>query len=791
MTTTAAADSDPPQAAENARRSRHGRRRRSTTPAELAALVGLAVAAGLVAVLASDAAPTSTGWIDAVERAGFATLVTLAGSRSRRWALVVGAALVGVAADGGWQLVGMAALLGTATLAFLGSRDRLAGAAIGGLIANTALHLEVGGPLGLESLVAMAATVPILVSAHRLLGSRLRRRWRIAGIVALVGAGVLAVLAGIGTALAIGPVEDAVAATRAGVAAAQDGQGDLAERKFDEARAAFEAADGHVGSVLTVGARLLPVVGPNLDSVQAAVSLGAELSGSARSIAADVDFDRLQRQDGGVDLALLAQFRRPVLDAAAVLDRADGELGSLTSPWLLGPLRERLDDLDAEVADLHRQTTAAALGVEHAPALLGAEGPRRYLFLLGNPAELRDLGGHLGNWAEVVVDDGRLQLVDVGGPLELSFPVSGPQPELTGSYPPPLVEMNPTLYPQNWGADPDLPTVAALSAELFAARTGRAIDGVVYADTAAFAAFLELTGPIPVPGTVGGLQLDSTNASDFLTRGQFAIFPDDRSGSTALEQLISTVFERLTTGTLPGPRRLSELFWPLVHDGDLQMVTLHDADRPLLDRFGLSGAVPDRKGGDLLAVINRNAGPNKLDAYLRRTTSVLVEWDPASGGVRSAVTVRLTNEAPAGGLTPTVAGNAAGQPAGTNVSDVSVITPFPLRSALVDGVRFAAQPQLVGDLWRHTVRVAVPPGGTVEVNFHLRGNVAAGADRYRMAFVGQPMALPTPVEVDLRSSEGPVDARGSTSPVDKRGRVALDGRADAMVSWSLQGRGRP
>src|SRR5690606_3901975 len=152
----------------------------------------------------------------------------------------------------------------------------------------------------------------------------------------------------------------------------------------------------------------------------------------------------------------------------------------------------------------------------------------------------------------------------------------------------------------------------------------------------------------------------ATTASAFLTRGQFAAFPDEAAASDALESLIHEVFDRLTIATLPGPRSLSELFWPLVHRGHLQMATLHAQDRPLLDRFGLTGAVPTPEGGDLLAVLNRNAGPNKLDAYLSRSTEVQVQWDPPSGRVEMSVTVELTNGAPASGLSPTAMGNAAG-----------------------------------------------------------------------------------------------------------------------------------
>ena len=159
-----------------------------------------------------------------------------------------------------------------------------------------------------------------------------------------------------------------------------------------------------------------------------------------------------------------------------------------------------LDDVSIRVRELRSEAEIATLAVEHLPALLGSDVPRRYLVLLGNPAEARDLGGHIGNWAELVVADGRIDLVQVGTPAELAFPTASPPGVDLSGYPASLVETKPALFPQNWGADADLPTVASLSATLFRARTGRGVDGVMYADPSAFGQMLAITGPVPVPG---------------------------------------------------------------------------------------------------------------------------------------------------------------------------------------------------------------------------------------------------------------------------------------------------
>ena len=51
---------------------------------------------------------------------------------------------------------------------------------------------------------------------------------------------------------------------------------------------------------------------------------------------------------------------------------------------------------------------------EVGPALLGADGPRRYFVAFTNPAEARGQSGLMGNWSELTIDEGRIELTDTG-----------------------------------------------------------------------------------------------------------------------------------------------------------------------------------------------------------------------------------------------------------------------------------------------------------------------------------------------------------------------------------------
>lgn len=749
------------------------RRRRTATPVQRLAVTVVAALSGLP-VLFADAHPTGVGTVDAVQRVAVAVLLVLAGSRARRWALVWASGVAAAASLGWGLLLGLTALALSVFLIGNNRRDRVYGGVIGGLVAIVLFHLQLDWFLGERTLVALVAAVPLLASGFRNSSRKYRRGWLIAG-------GVVAVVV-VASAFAVAVVGwqartdllSAVNHTTAAVSATQSGDTAQATHDFDEAAARFNTVASDTDVWWLAPARAVPVVGQNLAAVRDAATAGGKLTRTAANTTEGVDYDRIRRPEGGIDLAVLESFGGAVDEAAGTLKEADTKVANLRSPWLVGILSHRLDQFGTRVQELRSETEMAQLAIAKAPAILGAGGTRRYLLLLGNPAEARDLGGHLGNWAELTATDGKIDLVEVGQPMELEQPISAGIPD-EESFPASLLAMRPLLFPQNWGSSPDLPTVTRLAASLYQQRTGRAVDGVFYADPYAFAAFVSLTGPVPVPGLP--FMLGADGAAEFLTKTQFQAFAQESQADRALNELVSTVFDKVTNTKLPGPRQLGDLFGPLVRQGRFRFDTLHADDAPLLARAGLQGAIPDAgDDGDLVGVIQRNANPNKIDAYLRRTNKVTVDWDPTTGEVTERVEVTLSNDAPLN-LPKVVIGNDAGQPAGTNLTDVAVISTLDLDDVTLDGRTTDSRPVWDGKWWRYTTRVAVPPGATVVVGCTLSGLIDRG-DVYRLFVKGQPLVNRGSTTLTVRATSGTIrpgpgmtvteTARGSTVTVRLR-----------------------
>ena len=161
-------------------------------------------------------------------------------------------------------------------------------------------------------------------------------------------------------------------------------------------------------------------------------------------------------------------------------------------------------------------------------------------------------------------------------------------------------------------------------------------------------------------------------------------------------------------------------------------------------------------GGDLLAVVNRNSNPSKIDTFLRRSVDYDVDWDPTTGAVRSRVVVTMTNEVPAGDLGTEVTQPPPGAAPATNRTQLSVVTPFRATGALVEGEDVAIGSTSETDgLRRHTVTVDLPPGQRRTVSFDLTGEVARG-DRYRLRWITQPLVRPTDARLLVHSSGAPL-----------------------------------
>lgn len=718
------------------------------------------VLASGVAGAAAGGHPTGTAFVDPVLSGVLAALIAAAGAAASRGVLLT-AAVVAVGLSRRWMWLPSATGLLVAFLHTLPYRRRpLVGALSAAVVAQAMLRWPAFGFTGLPSVVAVMVALLTLVSAGRKLSQRIRR-WLL-----LLSCG-LAVLAGVFTAGAVISLLSARAQVERGIVAARAALSEMGEDRMGAALANLSSASAdlnrasvRVSSWWAVGGEAVPIVSQQRRAVVDAARAGAQLAESGTVAARAVQSHGLDAGRGTVDLASVRALERPVQNVASTLHRTIEAMSALRSPWLIPPLASQLARFESELRRQAATVGTAASFMREAPVLLGGSGPERYLVAFTSPAEDRGLGGFIGAYAVVTVDQGHLTMSREGR-APLLGPPAGSTPVLHGPahYLDRYSLFHPQAHFQDLTYSPDFPTVEEVIAQLYPQmQGGQGIDGVLLLDPYALQALLRFTGPI----TVSGLPqpLTTANAADVLLRQQY-LADTSAAANTArhdvLQELLATGFRRFVSGGLPSPRSLASVLEPLVKQGRLLFWTPLPAAQPLLRRVGLDGAFP-RPGpsSDVLAVTLSNYDNNKIDGYLHESISDEIRYDPGTGLVDATVTVGLRNGASVDGLPRYVIGSFSGSgiPLGTDEEWLTLYTPFRVASATFNGVPFQLSGPLpeVGVL-AYSGYVQVPAGATGQLRVSLVGRLPAGSS-YRMVERLQPLANPVSSVVTLHPSTG-------------------------------------
>ena len=168
-----------------------------------------------------------------------------------------------------------------------------------------------------------------------------------------------------------------------------------------------------------------------------------------------------------------------------------------TPTHLLGPLRDVTTNVQHQ---LDSSLSAAKGGVTVArlvPPMMGADGPRHYLLVVQNNAEIRSTGGLPGSFIDAERRRRQADASARNAPWTTS-------PMLTAPVLP-LTDEERALYGDNLGENirdtnltPDFPRAAALMSAMQKRAFGTDIDGVISVDPVVLSSVLRATGPVKV-----------------------------------------------------------------------------------------------------------------------------------------------------------------------------------------------------------------------------------------------------------------------------------------------------
>lgn len=184
-----------------------------------------------------------------------------------------------------------------------------------------------------------------------------------------------------------------------------------------------------------------------------------------------------------------------ILEAAEELKKADTELSKIDPGKFPENLRGKVEIVINEFqkySDLIKKTEENIKAIEK---LLGLRYPHRYLILFQNNNESRPTGGFIGSVLLLDVNDGKLtesETIDVytlDGQFHEYIEPPYEIKELTNEW---------RLRDSNYW--PDFSVSGAKAAWFFQKEGGPSVDSVIAVNQSILEKFLELTGPIQVPG---------------------------------------------------------------------------------------------------------------------------------------------------------------------------------------------------------------------------------------------------------------------------------------------------
>ncbi|NYF11680.1 hypothetical protein HDC94_002836 [Leifsonia sp. AK011] len=396
----------------------------------------------------------------------------------------------------------------------------------------------------------------------------------------------------------------------------------------------------------------VPWAGSNLRVVRELTEVVDDLAqdgvGPLTELAGKLNPGDFRPVDHTIALQPLIDAAPTVRVAANAIERAQVKAHGIRRDDVIGSLRDAADLLQKSIDEVAAAAATLDNSLELLPTMLGAEGPRNYLVLFQNPAELRSGGGVVGALALISASNGRLELVQQtpganffksgATPIEVPEDTRSLYGAIVGEY---ILDVTLT---------PHFPLSGSLAREMWADEYGTEVDGVIAVDPIALSYLLEATGPIEI---AGGLSLNSDNAAQTLLNDVYWKYPDPVDQDAFFASATSAVFEAVVGGGAD-PTQMIEAFARGGAERRILMWFPDATQERTLEGTTLAGGLPhsDDETTRLGLYFNDGTG-SKMDWYLERTISVGDAVCRNDGRRAVQVDVTLTNTSPADGSLPT------------------------------------------------------------------------------------------------------------------------------------------
>lgn len=489
-----------------------------------------------------------------------------------------------------------------------------------------------------------------------------------------------------------------------------------------EALAHTERAETTVQGQLWTIAAEVPFVGANVSAVRQTAKavnlLVRDALPSVLTVLDTIQLDKVRVEGGGFDLEPFRGVQGTLTQISASFDSAQEIISGIDRTELLPVVDEAIGEVLTVISE-----TAPTLGTveQNLPTLLamaGGEGPRTYLLIFQNNAEIRATGGNPAASAVMQVDAGRMSLLDQAD--SSTFYEAGTAGRGYADLPAETLALYDdefTRFSQNYSRTPNFPTTSLLFSSLWTATTGQALDGVISIDPVALSHILRATGPVQL---ADGTEISSENAVKVLLSDIYELTGGGAIADAFFADAAARVFSQLIGGGW-NMLAMAEQLERSATEQRIYATFTREEENALTREAGIDGQLStDTLETTEVGIFLNNSSVSKLEYYL--SSAVSVSCDVAARSVTT--TISLHNSIPSAELSQYTLGARNGRlglPSTTMLLDAVYVAP---PGSAVDAS--APSTSEVAGWDRHgieqgrqakSVTVAVPQGASRDVSF--------------------------------------------------------------------------
>ena len=273
-----------------------------------------------------------------------------------------------------------------------------------------------------------------------------------------------------------------------------------------------------------------------------------------------------------------------------------------------------------------------------------SSGPRTYLVLAQNNAELRATGGIPTAWATLTVDTGKISMSTFGDPPRNGlFSQDEAASVLTAEERNLFSTKMATDYP-DINFTPDFPRVADIASQIWHRAGHDDVDGVISVDPVFLQRLLKVAGPVTLSdGTV----MSGDNAEQRILN-QIYIDTDTQAEQTDFFTMAaSEIFTHMLKNVDGKNQQLVQTFQKSVSDGHLYVWSTHEDEQQRISGTTIAGELQSNPVHPVAGVYFNDATMGKMDWYLKREVTSTYDKTYPSGAKQYTIHIKLTNTADA------------------------------------------------------------------------------------------------------------------------------------------------